>query len=492
MPESLESQESRGGTSYPIPLMQTWFEEFDLPDEVLAGLKDAGYTCCTPMQALAIPAALARRDVAAQTRPEPGHDVAFWVPLLTNLKRTQAREVGVPSAMILVPTEEMGMQVFEEGRTLARHTGLLLHRVSASSQEAGEAVPLPLVTDILVGTPGTIIDCMKKGGFRPATIRTLVVDDAERFFELGLGRDLRYLLRKLPHHEKRFTMLFSAGLSSRLLGWVYLFMNVPDFITDPPEDSLLQKTEQSLVHVSSQEKIPLLLGLLKKEDWNHVLVFVNTTDAVGKVAGILKTKGLPAEGVTEATPQRKRLRLMEKVERGQVKILVTTDDASRAVPMADVSHVVNYDLPQGPRAYLQRLGRISAPRKPGRLISLVCEEYVFHLEPIQEMLGYKLPVIWPQDDWFIEERPPEEPSETTPPEIPAEVPPEPPPRAPEEAQGEKRAVRMKGTNIVFSSQPGGVFGLAPVRAAAPASSDPDKEGKKKPRRHRPRRAPKKE
>jgi ATP-dependent RNA helicase RhlB len=302
---------------------------------------------------------------------------------------------------------------------------------------------------------------------------------------------LRYLLRKLPHHEKRVSTLFSAGLSSRHLGWVYLFMNLPDFITEPPEDSLLQKTEQSLVHVSSQEKIPLLLGLLKKEEWNHVLVFVNTTDAVSKVAGALKTKGLPAEGVTEVTPQRKRLRFMEKVERGQVKVLVTTDDASRAVPMADISHVINYDLPQGPKAYLERLGRISAPQGPGRLISLACEEYVFHLEPIQEMLGYKLPVMWPQDDWFIEERPPEEPSDAAPPEIPQEAPPEAPARA-EQVQDEKHAVRMKGTKIVFSSQPGGVFGLAPVRTAAPSSSEPDKGGKKKPRRHRPRRSAKKE
>ena len=204
-------------------------------------------------------------------------------------------------------------------------------------------------------------------------------------------------------------MLFSSGLSSRLLGWVYLFMNLPDFITEPPDESLLQRVEQSLLHVSSQEKIPLLLGLLKREAWNHALVFVNTREALERVADSLRTNGLPADGLTEGMPQRKRLRIMEKIERGQVKILVTTDDASRAVPIADVSHVINYDLPQGPRAYLQRLGRISAPQGPGRVISFACEEYVFHLEPIQEMLGYKLPVVWPQDDWFVEERPPQEP-----------------------------------------------------------------------------------
>jgi ATP-dependent RNA helicase RhlB len=488
MSEPIESQASQGSNPYPIPLIQTWFEEFDLPVEVLAGLKDAGYTYCTPLQARVLPPALAARDVAVQSRAEAGHAVAFLVPLLAHLRRAPERESGVPSAMVLVSTPELAQQIFEEACTLSRHTGLSVLLVSGGAEEAGEAEPLPVGPDILVGTPGPIINFMKKGRFRPAAIRTLVVDDADRFFELGLGRDLRYLLRKLPHHEKRFTMLFSAGLSSRLLGWVYLFMNQPDFFTAPPDESILQRVEQPLLHVSSQEKIPLLLGLLKREEWNHVLVFVNTREALDKVTGALRAKGLPADGVTEGMPQRKRLRIMEKIERGQVKILVTTDDASRVVPIPDVSHVINYDLPQGPGAYLQRLGRISAPQGTGRVISIACEEYVFHLEPIQEMLGYKLPVFWPQDDWFIEAPPP-----PPPPEMPAAEPPLEAPARAEEAQEDKRAIRTKGgTKIVFSSQPGGVFGLAPVRAAGPASSESDKEGKKKPRRHRPRRAPKKE
>ena len=187
MSELLESQASRESTPYPIPLIQTWFEEFDLPAEVLAGLKDAGYACCTPMQAQVIPEALTGRDVVAQSRPEPGHAVSFLVPLLTNLRRAPSREVGIPSAMILVPTEETGRQVFEEGCNLARHTGLGLHLVSGGSQEAGETGPLPVVADILVGTPGPIIDSMKKGAFRAGTIRTLVVDDADRLFRTRPG-----------------------------------------------------------------------------------------------------------------------------------------------------------------------------------------------------------------------------------------------------------------------------------------------------------------
>ncbi|MEW6663622.1 MAG: DEAD/DEAH box helicase [Thermodesulfobacteriota bacterium] len=491
MSEPLESSASQGSNPYPVPLIQTWFEELDLPAEVLAGLKDAGYTYCTPLQAQVIPPALAGRDVVAQSRPESGHGVAFLVPLLTRLLRVPEREGGVPSAMVLVPSLELARQVFEEACHLSRHTGLSVLLVSGGSEEGGETEPLPVGPDILVGTPAPIIDSMKKGAFRPAAIRTLIVDDADRFFELGLGGDLRYLLRKLPHHEKRFTMLFSAGLSSRLLGWVYLFMNLPDFITGPPDESVLQSVEQSLLHVSSQEKIPLLLGLLKREEWDHVLVYVNTREALDKVTGALKAKGLPADGVTEGMPLRKRLRIMEKIERGQVKILVTTDEASRAVPIAGISHVINYDLPQGPRAYLQRVGRISEPQRPGRVISIACEEYVFHLEPIQEMLGYKLPVFWPQDDWFVQERP-SEPTESIPPEIPPEAPPEPQPRT-EEAQDEKRAIRTRGgSRIVFSSQPGGVFGLAPDRTAAAVPSEQGKDAKKKPRRHRPRRALKKE
>jgi ATP-dependent RNA helicase RhlB len=231
----------------------------------------------------------------------------------------------------------------------------------------------------------------------------VVIDEADRLLDLGFAKDMRYILRQLPSYDKRQSMLFSATLSYRVMELTYDYMNLPEFIAITPEEVTVEGIEQSLFHIGLDKKLPLLLGLLTREDWVRVLIFVNTKAGVEWLALKLKGNGWPAEGLTGDLPQRKRFKLMSQFKNGSIKILVATDVASRGIHVEDISHVINYDLPEDSENYIHRIGRTARAGKTGRAISLACERYVYHLEPLEEMLGYKLPVVWPEDDWFVKD-----------------------------------------------------------------------------------------
>jgi ATP-dependent RNA helicase RhlB len=385
-------------------LTKTRFDDFDLPTEVLAGLNDVGFTYCTPIQAQTLPVLLSGRDVAGQAQTGTGKTAAFLITVLTRLLTMPEKTNGLPSALIVAPTRELSHQIYEEAAALARHTQLSLVEVVGGVDYLRQAEILRKGVDIVICTPGRIIDYYKQGIFKTEAIKALVIDEADRLLDLGFAKDMRYILRKLPAFDKRQSMLFSATLSYRVMELTYEFMNLPEFISVTPETVTVEGIEQSLYHVGSDKKVSLLLGLLKREDWSRMLIFVNTKIGVEHLAYKLKGNGWPAEGITGDLPQRKRFRLMEQFKNGQLKILVATDVASRGIHVEDISHVINYDLPQDSENYIHRIGRTARAGKTGRAISLACERYVFHLEPLEEMLAYKIPVIWPEDDWYVEDR----------------------------------------------------------------------------------------
>jgi ATP-dependent RNA helicase RhlB len=215
---------------------------------------------------------------------------------------------------------------------------------------------------------------------------------------------MRYLLRKLPLYDKRQSMLFSATLSYRVMELTYEYMNLPEFISVTPQTITVEGIDQHLFHVGTEKKLELLLGLLKREDWIRMLIFVNTKVGVDWLTRKLKGNGWPAERITGDLPQRKRFRLMEQFKNGKIKILVATDVASRGIHVEDISHVINYDLPQDSENYVHRIGRTARAGKTGKAFALACEDYVYHLEPLEEMLGYKIPVVWPGNDWYIADK----------------------------------------------------------------------------------------
>ncbi len=385
-------------------LTRTSFTEFNLPPEVLSGLSDIGFTYCTPIQAQTLPMLLLNRDVAGQAQTGTGKTGAFLVTVFTRLLTATDRKPGLPSALIVAPTRELALQIYEEARVIGRHTGLKLAQVVGGIDYQKQAQILRKGVDIVICTPGRVIDYFKQGIFKTAGIKVVVIDEADRLLDLGFAKDMRYILGKLPSYEKRQSMLFSATLSYRVLELTYEYMNLPEFISVTPEEVTVKGIKQVLFHVGRENKLSLLLGILEHEDWNRVLIFVNTKAGVEWLTLKLKGNGLPAEGITGDLQQRKRFRLMEQFKDGRTKILVATDVASRGIHVEDISHVINYDLPQDAENYVHRIGRTARAGQTGNALSLACEQYVFHLEAVEEILGYKIPVVWPEDNWFVADR----------------------------------------------------------------------------------------
>jgi len=384
-------------------LTQTRFDSFNLPEAILEGLNAAGFVYCSPIQEQTLPVSLAGHDVAGQAQTGTGKTAAFLVTVFSRLMEIRDRKPGVPAALIVAPTRELAQQIYDEARLLGKKTGLTMVQVVGGVDYGKQADILRKGVDIVICTPGRIIDYMKQGIFKTGGVKIVVIDEADRLLDMGFEKDMRFILRKLPKYDERQSMLFSATLSHRVMELTYEYMNLPEFISVTPEEITVENVEQELFHVGKDEKLSLLLGLLKREAWSRMLIFVNTKTGVEWLAQKLKGNGWPAEGITGDLPQKKRFWLMDQYKSGKLKILIATDVASRGIHVEDISHVINFDLPQDPENYVHRIGRTARAGKTGRALSLACERYVFHLKPMEDLLEYQIPVVWPEDSWFAED-----------------------------------------------------------------------------------------
>ncbi|MGH8560720.1 MAG: helicase-related protein, partial [Nevskiales bacterium] len=228
-------------------------------------------------------------------------------------------------------------------------------------------------------------------------IEVAILDEADRMFDLGFIKDIRFLLRRMPHPDQRLNMLFSATLSHRVLELAYEHMNSPRLVKIETERITAERVRQVLYHVAMEDKIPLLLGLMRKIDPIRTLVFVNTKRTAEKVEDYLNANGFQAATLSGDVPQPKRLRLLKEFQDGKLPILVATDVAARGLHIPDVSHVINYDLPQDAEDYVHRVGRTARAGAEGDAISLCCETYVYSLPDIQKFIGHKLPISATED-----------------------------------------------------------------------------------------------
>ena len=406
MPDDTEPQIIIPRALEPKFLTKTRFSDLDLPNEVLTGLEKAGFTYCTPIQAQVLPVSLTGKDVAGQAQTGTGKTAAFLLTLFTQLLAQTEERSKLPSALIVAPTRELALQIFEEAQLLGSDTGLRFAQVVGGVDYKKQADILKEGTDIVICTPGRIIDYYKQGVFKTEGIKSVVIDEADRLLDLGFAKDMRFILQKLPHYEKRQSMLFSATLSHRVLELTYEYMNLPEFIAVAPEEITVEGIDQSLYHVGTDEKLSLLLGLLEREDWDRALIFVNTKVGVQWLTQKLRGNRLPVEGITGDLPQEKRFRLMKRFKDGSIKILIATDVASRGIHVEDITHIFNYDLPQDAENYIHRIGRTARAGKTGIAISFACERYVYHLAPLEEMISFSLPVVWPEESWFKEDKSP--------------------------------------------------------------------------------------
>jgi ATP-dependent RNA helicase RhlB len=383
------------------------FSDLDLPEPLLSGLNQAGYDRCTPIQEKAIPLALMGRDVAGQAQTGTGKTAAYLVPIFARMMAQPKPKGDMPTVLIIAPTRELAVQILTDAQTLGKHLGLNMTAVYGGVDYGKQARALREGTDLVVGTPGRLIDYMKQGILKPNRIQYLVVDEADRLFDMGFVADLRWILRRLPKYDRRQSMLFSATLGYRVLELTYEFMNLPQKVSVEKDVVLAEQAEQVLYHCSRGEKINLLLGILKSEEWSRVLIFVNTRFEAEKVAFKLLNNGFPAEGISGLLNQRKRMSLLERFKSGQLKILVATNVAARGLHIDNVSHVINYDVPADPEDYVHRVGRTARAGAAGKAITLCCDQYATHLPYVEELLGDKIPTGWPGDDLFIDDESPD-------------------------------------------------------------------------------------
>src|SRR5690606_14772931 len=246
--------------------------------------------------------------------------------------------------------------------------------------------------DVLIGTPGRIIDYFKQRVFHLRNAQVLVLDEADRMFDLGFIKDIRFLLRRLPERDRRLNMLFSATLSYRVLELAYEHMNDPELVRIEPDKMTVDRVTQRIYFPANDEKLPLLLKLLTDMDPRRTMIFVNTRREAERLRDRLERHGIQAAALSGDVPQRKRLRMLKDFQRGELAVLIGTDVAGRGLHVPGVSHVFNYDLPQDAEDYVHRIGRTARAGAAGDAISFGCEGYVMSLPEIEAFIGRKIPV----------------------------------------------------------------------------------------------------
>ncbi|MGB7931544.1 MAG: DEAD/DEAH box helicase [Gammaproteobacteria bacterium] len=370
----------------------------------MQGIEEAGFLKCTPVQAETLPLALQGRDVAGQAQTGTGKTAAFLIAVYKHLLTHPAearRKPSQPRALVLAPTRELAIQIHADALVLGRHTGLKPVLAYGGTGYDTQREAIEAGVDILIGTPGRLIDYHKQHIYDLKKIVAVVLDEADRMFDLGFIKDIRYLLRRCPPPETRLGLLFSATLSHRVSELAYEHMNNPVPVDIEPERVTAERVRQVLYHVSKEEKLPLLVGILRHVDPTRSIIFVNTKRSAERIWACLEGNGFMTAVLSGDVPQKKRQRLLREFQAGELPILIATDVAARGLHIPDVSHVFNYDLPQDAEDYVHRIGRTARVGKDGDAVSFACEEFVYSLPDIEEYIGNKI-AVEPVPDGYIQ------------------------------------------------------------------------------------------
>ena len=370
------------------------FDSLSLHDNVRAGIRDAGFEFCTPIQASTLPIALEPRDVAGQAQTGTGKTAAFLIATFQKLLAStpDPERKKQPRAFMLAPTRELAMQIAKDGELLGKHTGFKIGLAYGGTDYEKQRRTIEGGIDILIGTPGRIIDYFKQGVFKLDEVEVAVLDEADRMFDLGFIKDIRYLLRRLPAPDKRLNMLFSATLSHRVMELAFEHMNEPELVQIEPDKVTADRVRQAIFFPPNEDKLPLLVGLIREMGAGRIMVFVNMKRDAERVEATLEANGVHAKAISGDVPQKKRQRLLLDFQKGDLQVLIGTDVASRGLHIPDVQYVINYDLPQDAEDYVHRIGRTARAGAAGDALSFGCESYAMSLPDIEDYIGHKIPV----------------------------------------------------------------------------------------------------
>ena len=376
------------------------FSDLTLREPLQQAVRDLGFDECTPIQTRVLPLLLDDVDVAGQGQTGTGKTAAFLLAMINRMleQPDDSSKPGRPRAVVIAPTRELVVQIDRDAEGLLRHTGLRKVLVFGGVDYEKQRDAFSDKVDLLVGTPGRMLDYQRQGVLHLDNVRTVALDEADRMFDMGFIRDIRYLLRRMPPPEKRLSMLFSATLPCKVIELAYEHMRQPETIRIEPDQLAVKAIRQCLYHVGKEEKPSLLIGLLQHIDPTRTIIFVNMKHTAEKVYACLAGNGYASAILTGNIPQKKRLRLLKEFADGELPLLVATDLAARGLHVPEVSHVINYDLPLRAEDYVHRIGRTARAGAEGDAVSLACDEFVYSLMEIEELLGQRVPVLPVTDD----------------------------------------------------------------------------------------------
>jgi ATP-dependent RNA helicase RhlB len=373
-------------------LTDTKFTDLPINTKVVEALNAANFSLCTPIQALSLPPLLEGHDLAGQAQTGTGKTIAFLVAtfhyLLTNPQDSKLQ----PRAIIMAPTRELAVQIFNDAELLSQHTGLTLGLIYGGEGYQSQREKLQGGVDIIIGTTGRIIDYYKQNIFSLASIQVAVLDEADRMFDLGFIKDIRYLFNRMPKPTERLSMLFSATLSYRVQELAYDHMDNPTHVQIEPERKTAERVKEELFYPSDEDKPYLLLTLMEEEWPDKAIVFANTKHGCEKISDWLEADNHRVGLLSGDVPQNKRLKILENFTSGVLDVLVATDVAARGLHIPMVSHVFNYDLPDDAEDYVHRIGRTGRAGESGSSISFACEKYALNLPAIEEYVQHSIPV----------------------------------------------------------------------------------------------------
>lgn len=373
-------------------LTETKFSSLGLAQPLIHGLDDAGFTKCTPIQEQTLPASLTGKDVAGQAQTGTGKTIAFLLATYHALLSHKATDnkTGV-RALILAPTRELAIQIANDAKIIGKHTNVRVGLAYGGTDYEKQRKTIEDGVDLLIGTPGRTIDFFKQKVFNLRTTEVLVLDEADRMFDLGFINDIRYLLRRLPQPEKRLNLLFSATLSFKVTELAYEHMNNPEMVRIEPEQVTAKQVVESIYYPADDEKIPLLIQLLNEEKPQRGIIFINTKHNADKVHRFLEGNDFDSAVLSGDVPQKKRQAILQRFQEGKLPLLIATDVAARGLHIPAVSHVFNFDLPQDAEDYVHRIGRTARSGASGIAISFACETYAYSLPDIEAYISHKIP-----------------------------------------------------------------------------------------------------
>ena len=383
---------------------KTRFLDLPIHEDVQFGIQNLKFEYCTPIQAMTLPPTLAGKDIAGKAQTGTGKTAAFLITILTKFLKepmTGDRPAGQPRALVLAPTRELAIQIHKDAEALSIFTGLKNVVVFGGMDHEKQRRELLQPIDILIGTPGRIIDYSRGSSLNLSKVEVLVIDEADRMLDMGFIPDIKRIVAQLPRKGERQTMLFSATLEESILRLAAGWLADPVVLESEPEQMVSDNIEQTFYSVLREEKLGLMLHILRTMPFDRMIIFGNRKDVNARLQHDLHCYGYDVPLLSGDIPQEKRIKLLEKFRTGAEKIIIATDVAARGIHVDDVSIVVNYDLPERPEDYVHRIGRTGRAGRKGISISFLCEYGAYNLPPIEEMLHCQFSSILPTEEMLV-------------------------------------------------------------------------------------------